>query len=320
MSKYKTKFVDNFGTLEYDFSGAGDLSTVTNITKFISVSQSSDSSFYVKYNISEGERPDMVSTKLYGTPQYYWVFFMLNDFLKNGLSSWPKTDIEMEKFFTKEYSPYFWLSSGVFDKLLLNIPYPPHFPNSRPTVHMSSLLLTDYYLPALRLTYPDDDYPLTSMSFKKYDHDRHGLIVKRGSSEEMSRLDLFSPGNNPTFAITHDGSLLGKEWQKACNDLGLEGNNTGDESKRASFYVDCSRSNSQEFLKNAVYQYFITVDGIDTTVSHFDVLHSSIDAKKITFYEYENIINNNKKQINVPKPEILEELSRGYFDKLSLTI
>lgn len=320
MSKYKTRFLDNFGTLEYDFSGAGDFSTVTNITKFVSITQSSDTSFYVKYNISEGERPDMVSTKLYGTPQYYWVFFMLNDFLKDGLLSWPKTDIEMEKLFTKEYSPYFWLSSGSISSNTTIPANPPYFPDPRNGVHASNLLLTDYYLPALRLTYPEGDYPITSMGFKKYDHNRLGLIVKRGSSEEMSHVAINSGGIS-TLAITHDNSPLGREWQKACNDLELEGNDTGNETKRASFHFECDKDSSSEFLKNSVYQYFQTVGDIDTIVSHFDVCSGSVtNPKKITFYEYENIINNNKKQINVPKPEILEELSRGYFDKLSLTI
>jgi len=303
MSKYKTKFLDNFGTVGYDFSGAGDFATVTNITKFISIAQSSDTSFYVKYNISDGERPDMVSTKLYGTPQYYWTFFMLNDELKNGLLGWPQTDGEMENFFNKEYSPYFWLSSCV-----------------ESNNHASNLLLTDHYLPALRLTYSDGDYPLTSMSFKKYDHNRLGLIVKRGTSSEMNSVDINASGSHQ-FAITHDGSVLGREWQKACNDLNLAGDKIDSVSARASFYFTANKDHSNEFLKNAVYQYFTTVGDIDTIVSHTDVCSGEIvNPNKITFYEYETIINNNKKQINVAKPEILEELSRSYFDKLAQTI
>ena len=43
--------------------------------------------FYQKITIEEGERPDTLSYKLYGTSNYYWTFFMMNEHLKE--SGWP---------------------------------------------------------------------------------------------------------------------------------------------------------------------------------------------------------------------------------------
>jgi len=46
-----------------------------------------DMSFYENYQILSGDRPDTVSMKLYGNPNYYWTFFLMNDKLRE--SGWP---------------------------------------------------------------------------------------------------------------------------------------------------------------------------------------------------------------------------------------
>ena len=43
--------------------------------------------FYENYQILSGERPDHVSMKLYGNPDYYWTFYLMNDHLRE--SGWP---------------------------------------------------------------------------------------------------------------------------------------------------------------------------------------------------------------------------------------
>ena len=46
-----------------------------------------DQAFYEDYTILSGDRPDIVSNKLYNSPDYYWTFYMLNDHLRE--SGWP---------------------------------------------------------------------------------------------------------------------------------------------------------------------------------------------------------------------------------------
>ena len=62
-----------------------------------------DISNYRLENIGDGERPDNLSQRLYGTPDYYWTFFIINENLKNGLDDWPKSTEAMEKEFQREY-------------------------------------------------------------------------------------------------------------------------------------------------------------------------------------------------------------------------
>ena len=58
---------------------------------------------YLKVIIGDGERPDNLSQRLYGTPDYYWTFFIVNESLKNGLDDWPKATSSIETEFEKEY-------------------------------------------------------------------------------------------------------------------------------------------------------------------------------------------------------------------------
>ena len=58
-------------------------------------------SFYEKYTILDGDRPDIVSQKLYGTPDYHWTFFAMNDGLKE--SGWPMPEHELRALVKKRY-------------------------------------------------------------------------------------------------------------------------------------------------------------------------------------------------------------------------
>lgn len=51
--------------------------------------------FYQKVFIQQEERPDTLSYKLYGTVDYYWTFFLLNDHIR--LSGWPLSRYELYK-------------------------------------------------------------------------------------------------------------------------------------------------------------------------------------------------------------------------------
>ncbi len=57
---------------------------------------------YSFYTILEGDRPDTVSRKLYGDPEYHWTFFLMNDHLRE--SGWPLTRMELRKFVDEKYT------------------------------------------------------------------------------------------------------------------------------------------------------------------------------------------------------------------------
>ena len=71
--------------------------------------------------IADGERPDNLSQRLYGTPDYYWTFFVLNENLKNGLDDWPQAQSSIETEFQNEYDHMgvFTLNPIIRDKIVV---------------------------------------------------------------------------------------------------------------------------------------------------------------------------------------------------------
>ena len=77
-------YFQRFPFVEYNF-GDNEANTIfPNITSYIDMIDQlkSEVAFYEKYTILDGDRPDVVSQKLYGTPDYHWTFFFMNDGLK----------------------------------------------------------------------------------------------------------------------------------------------------------------------------------------------------------------------------------------------
>ena len=62
----------NFPIIQYDAFRTGNLVTTTNITKRFNVLEKvlNRSIIYYNYTIRDGERPDIVSHKMYGSVDY----------------------------------------------------------------------------------------------------------------------------------------------------------------------------------------------------------------------------------------------------------
>lgn len=84
-------FFRNFPLIQYQFGDETSFAIFQNITSYIDLIDqiSDDTVFYEKYTIMDGERPDTLSYKLYGTINYYWTFFLLNEKIRK--QGWPLT-------------------------------------------------------------------------------------------------------------------------------------------------------------------------------------------------------------------------------------
>ena len=99
-------FFRQFPKTQYDFGGRGIDTQIVDIFRFLKVEDkiSDDLTTYQYYQIQNGDRPDIVSNELYGTPDYWWTFFMVNEQLKTGLSGWPMAVEEFEAYIETEYA------------------------------------------------------------------------------------------------------------------------------------------------------------------------------------------------------------------------
>lgn len=101
-----SQYFSYFPTVNYDLFFDGQRSEVTDIFRIVKVKNTfkDDVTYYTFYDIQDGERPDVVSTKLYGTADYYWTFFMVNDRLVNLHTDWPLSTSDLEHAIDKKYA------------------------------------------------------------------------------------------------------------------------------------------------------------------------------------------------------------------------
>ena len=95
-----------FPKVGYDFNRDGVIQNVVDIFRHARPLQNfaDEINTYRKYSIPDGQRPDICSQKLYGTPDYYWTFFLINDFLHDGMSSWPMSQQDLFSYIETEYN------------------------------------------------------------------------------------------------------------------------------------------------------------------------------------------------------------------------
>ena len=84
-----TKYFKNFESIAYRFGDAENPVLFNNISQYVDLIDQikQNIAFLNKYTIVSGDRPDSLSHKLYGTTDYYWTFYLMNDHLR--LSGWP---------------------------------------------------------------------------------------------------------------------------------------------------------------------------------------------------------------------------------------
>jgi len=99
-------FFKQFPKISYDFDRNGVLQNVVNIYKSVRPLKAFEDNLntYTFYEVKNGERPDIVSQRLYGSTRFYWTFFILNDFLHDGLAAWPMSQEKLQKYMANEYS------------------------------------------------------------------------------------------------------------------------------------------------------------------------------------------------------------------------
>lgn len=90
-----TKYFSNFNLINYRFGDNEDPVFFNKLNQYVDVIDTvkNESTFYEKYTVVGGERPDTLSYKLYGTTDYYWTFYLMNDHIRISGWSIPSYDI-----------------------------------------------------------------------------------------------------------------------------------------------------------------------------------------------------------------------------------
>ena len=97
------QYFQDFQNLLYTFGDEVDPVVFQDISRYSDVvDQIKDNLvFYNFHTIQEGFRPDQVSIQLYGSPLYYWTFYILNDDIRE--QGWPLTRPELDAYVKKSF-------------------------------------------------------------------------------------------------------------------------------------------------------------------------------------------------------------------------
>ena len=90
-------FFKKFPLVDFDIKKDGTVQKMVDVFRSVRPVEEflDDPAAYRLYEIRNGERPDIVSTRLYGSPEFYWTFFVINEFLHDGYRAWPLSEEDL---------------------------------------------------------------------------------------------------------------------------------------------------------------------------------------------------------------------------------
>ena len=89
----------NYKVDEYDSLRAIDITSAIKIKEYL---KSYRGILYTPYIVKNGDRPDIVSNKLYGDSNYDWILLIAND-MYSVYDDWPRNSFDLEAFIIEKY-------------------------------------------------------------------------------------------------------------------------------------------------------------------------------------------------------------------------
>ena len=99
------QYFETFPKLFYDVDGSGDYKIVTDILRRFKARKSITDQvvFFDRYEVKDGEKPEQVSHRFYGSVDYHWVVLSINN-ISDRYYGWPLSMQEFEKYIEEKYT------------------------------------------------------------------------------------------------------------------------------------------------------------------------------------------------------------------------
>ena len=100
------QYFNEFPEIDYNITGQkGKTKKVTDIWRRVKVRSkiANNLALFDKYDVEEGESPETVSYKLYGSTDYFWVVCLMNNVV-NRFHDWPLPQHEFQKYVEGKYA------------------------------------------------------------------------------------------------------------------------------------------------------------------------------------------------------------------------
>ena len=98
-------YFKNIKNAVIDVDGSGKFDILKNLTAKAKVSDDliNNAGYYETISILDGERPDLLSKRLYNVETYHWTFLLLNPQIKNIWDDWPMKYSQLVEYCTEKY-------------------------------------------------------------------------------------------------------------------------------------------------------------------------------------------------------------------------
>jgi len=103
-----SNYFSRFPKITYDILGNGAVKVVPDILRRIKIRDAikDNVSLLDKYDVQSGETPEIVSYKIYGSTEYYYVILLINN-ITDRYYGWPLDDQSFEEYVKNKYAnPY----------------------------------------------------------------------------------------------------------------------------------------------------------------------------------------------------------------------
>lgn len=99
-------YFDNFPTFIYPYkiNGKTEYKLVKDISQNVRVRKEilANVTLYDEYDIRDGETPEIIAEKVYGSPLYHWVIMLCNQKF-NYVDDYPLTNYQLERYIDDKY-------------------------------------------------------------------------------------------------------------------------------------------------------------------------------------------------------------------------
>lgn len=297
-------FFRQFPKTTFDFTGQGVDTKIIDIFRFVKVDDAflDDTSAYTYYQINNGDRPDIVSHKLYGTSEYYWTFFIINEHLKNGLASWPMNSVEFDTFIEQQYS-------GIVIQTHPQVEYTYDSPNIPGEIKEYINTIAGKFVvgESLHGKLSQANGIITDINTSL-----NQLIVTMTSgtfvNNEVIEGSILSNhiGDPALYTEIISGAPALQDWQKKAYTI---------YSHRDAPHHYEDTDGRIVYPSSVIDETKVLIDGL--LYDNTENINSDSDLTPITYFEYETALNDERSKIRVLRPEVVFDFTSKFKDLIN---
>lgn len=280
-----SNFFDKFPLVRYtvDKQLLSEYDTVRNILFRVGIikdvmEQNIDAYYY--YTIKDSDRPETLAERIYGDAEAHWIILYSNN-IYDPYYDWPMDNRTFEKYIIKKYGSLEWAKTNWhhYEKVIKR-ENPSAQVVTTTRFEVNEKVLTDGIITIIDA---ETDYGV-------------GEIVYIGASNESN---------------TFSGQVIA--WNNANGQIVLS--NTNGQAKQAQFLIGTSSAANGTVIKvdlptapmDAYNTLTDTTDFSTYTVAGKTV-YETISRERVSYFDYEEQLNENKRQIKIIQPRYYQQL------------